>query len=102
MSITPQQALQRCIEHRELFHDEMTAMMRLIMSGEMPPTLVAGLLVADADVLEVRLQQVVLVGADVGLHLELGGHAHRLPRLLRLLLHGRPADTLALPYHRGT
>lgn len=46
MSITPQQALQRCIEHRELFHDEMTAIMRLIMSGEMPPTLVAGLLVA--------------------------------------------------------
>ena len=46
MPITPQQALQRCIEHRELFHDEMTTMMRLIMSGEMPPTLVAGLLVA--------------------------------------------------------
>ena len=46
MSISPQEALQRCIEHRELFHDEMTAMMRLIMSGEMPPTLVAGLLVA--------------------------------------------------------
>lgn len=46
MSFTPQQALQRCIEHRELSHDEMTAMMRLIMSGEMPPTLVAGLLVA--------------------------------------------------------
>ena len=46
MAITPQEALQRCIEHRELFHDEMTAMMRLIMSGEMPPTVVAGLLVA--------------------------------------------------------
>jgi len=46
MSITPQEALQRCIEHRELFHDEMTAMMRLIMSGEMAPELVAGLLVA--------------------------------------------------------
>ena len=46
MPITPQQALQRCIEHRELFHDEMIAMMRLIMSGEMSPTLVAGLLVA--------------------------------------------------------
>ena len=45
-SITPQEALQRCIEHRELFHDEMTAMMRLIMSGEMSPELVAGLLVA--------------------------------------------------------
>ncbi len=46
MSITPQTALQRCIEHRELFHDEMTAMMRLIMSGDMPPALGAGLLVA--------------------------------------------------------
>jgi len=46
MSISPQEALQRCIEHRELFHDEMTAMMRLIMSGEMSPELVAGLLVA--------------------------------------------------------
>jgi anthranilate phosphoribosyltransferase len=44
--ITPQEALQRCIEHRELSHDEMTAMMRLIMSGEMSPELVAGLLVA--------------------------------------------------------
>lgn len=46
MSITPQEALQRCIEHCELSHDEMTAMMRLIMSGEMSPELVAGLLVA--------------------------------------------------------
>jgi anthranilate phosphoribosyltransferase len=45
-SITPQEALQRCIEHRELSHEEMTAMMRLIMSGEMSPELVAGLLVA--------------------------------------------------------
>jgi anthranilate phosphoribosyltransferase len=44
--MTPQEALQRCIEHRELSHDEMTAMMRLIMSGEMSPELVAGLLVA--------------------------------------------------------
>ena len=46
MSITPKEALQRCIEHRELFHDEMTEMMRLIMSGEMPPNLVSGLLIA--------------------------------------------------------
>ena len=46
MPITPQAALQRCIEHHELSHDEMTAMMRLIMSGEMSPELVAGLLVA--------------------------------------------------------
>ena len=46
MPITPQEALQRCIEHRELHHDEMTSMMRLIMSGDMPPNLVAGFLVA--------------------------------------------------------
>jgi anthranilate phosphoribosyltransferase len=46
MPITPQEALQRCIEHGELSHDEMAAVMRLIMSGEMPPSLVAGLLVA--------------------------------------------------------
>ncbi|MBT8574357.1 anthranilate phosphoribosyltransferase [Polynucleobacter paneuropaeus] len=46
MPITPQEALQRCIEHRELFHDEMTHLMRMMMNGEMSPTLVAGLLVA--------------------------------------------------------
>ena len=46
MPITPQAALQRCIEHCELSHEEMAAMMRLIMSGEMSPELVAGLLVA--------------------------------------------------------
>ena len=34
MSIDLQQALQRTIEHREIFHDEMLALMRKIMSGE--------------------------------------------------------------------
>jgi len=33
--ITDQQALQRVIEHREIFHDEMLGLMRRIMSGEM-------------------------------------------------------------------
>ena len=28
MSITPQEALQRTIEHREIFHDEMLDLMR--------------------------------------------------------------------------
>ena len=36
-AITPQEALQRVIEHREIFHDEMLHIMRLIMSGEMSP-----------------------------------------------------------------
>jgi anthranilate phosphoribosyltransferase len=44
MSITPTEALQRTIEHREIFHDEMTQIMRLIMRGEMPPAMTAAIL----------------------------------------------------------
>lgn len=44
MSITPQEALQRTIEHREIFHDEMLSLMRMIMSGEMSPVMMAALL----------------------------------------------------------
>ena len=42
--ITPQQALQRTIEHREIFHDEMLHLMRLIMGGEMSPVMMAALI----------------------------------------------------------
>lgn len=45
MSITPQEALQRTIEHREIFHDEMLHLMRQIMSGEMSAVMAAALLV---------------------------------------------------------
>src|SRR5215218_5288394 len=41
--ITPQEALLRCIEHREIFHDEMLHLFRQIMSGEMSPTMIAAL-----------------------------------------------------------
>ncbi len=44
MSITPQEALLRCIEHREIFHDEMLKLMRMIMSGEMSPVMIAALI----------------------------------------------------------
>ena len=37
MPITAQQAVQRTLEHREIFHDEMLHLMRQIMSGEMSP-----------------------------------------------------------------
>ena len=37
MAITLQDALQRTIEHREIFHDEMLSLMRRIMSGEGRP-----------------------------------------------------------------
>jgi len=44
MPITPQEALQRTIEHREIFHDEMLKLMRMIMSGEMSPVMASALL----------------------------------------------------------
>src|SRR5476649_1277026 len=43
MPITHQEALLRCIEHREIFHDEMLHLFRQIMSGEMSPVMVAAL-----------------------------------------------------------
>jgi anthranilate phosphoribosyltransferase len=45
-AITPQEALQRVIEHREIFHDEMLHIMRLIMSGEMSPVLMSAFIAA--------------------------------------------------------
>jgi len=45
MSINPQDALQRTIEHREIFHDEMLSLMRRIMSGEVSPVMIAALTV---------------------------------------------------------
>lgn len=45
MPIDLQDALQRTIEHREIFHDEMLALMRKIMSGEASPVMIAALAV---------------------------------------------------------
>lgn len=42
--ITPVEALNRCIEHREIFHDEMLYLMRMLMRGDMSPTMAAALL----------------------------------------------------------
>jgi anthranilate phosphoribosyltransferase len=43
MTISQQEALLRCIDHREIFHDEMLALFRRIMSGEMSPVMIAAL-----------------------------------------------------------
>ncbi|MEY2810406.1 MAG: Anthranilate phosphoribosyltransferase [Pseudomonadota bacterium] len=43
MSITPTEALQRTIEHREIFHDEMLHLMRMIMNGDMSPVMTAAI-----------------------------------------------------------
>ena len=42
--ITPQEALQRTIEHREIFYDEMLDLMRQIMRGELSPLMTAAIL----------------------------------------------------------
>jgi anthranilate phosphoribosyltransferase len=44
MGITPHEALQRTIEHREIFHDEMIDLMRQIMRGEVSPAMTAAIL----------------------------------------------------------
>ena len=44
MPITPQEALQRTIEHREIFHDEMLHLVRLIMNGELSPVMTAAII----------------------------------------------------------
>ncbi len=44
MTITAQQALQRTIEHREIFFDEMLSLMRQIMAGEVSPVMTAAIL----------------------------------------------------------
>src|SRR5699024_341537 len=44
MTISTTEALVRCIEHREIFHEEMLHLMRTLMRGEMSPTVAAALL----------------------------------------------------------
>ena len=44
MTISNSDALVRVIEHREIFHDEMLALMRRIMTGEMSPVMIAALI----------------------------------------------------------
>ena len=42
--MTPQEALARVIEHREIFREEMLTLMRSIMSGEVSPVLIAAII----------------------------------------------------------
>ncbi|ARU03736.1 anthranilate phosphoribosyltransferase [Comamonas serinivorans] len=44
MTITAHEALQRTIEHREIFHDEMLSLMRQIMQGELSPAMAAAII----------------------------------------------------------
>ena len=43
--ITIAEAIQRTVEHREVFHDEMLHVMRQIMRGELSPAQIAGFII---------------------------------------------------------
>ena len=43
--ITIAEAIQRTVEHREVFHDEMLHVMRQIMRGELTPAQIGGFVI---------------------------------------------------------
>ena len=78
--MTPQQALVRVIEHREIFHEEMLALMRQIMSGEVSPTLIAAITIG----LRVKKETIGEIAAaaqvmrEFATKVEVPDHAHLL------------------------
>jgi len=78
--MTPQDALVRVIEHREIFHDEMLSLMRQIMNGEMSPTLIAAIIIG----LRVKKETIGEITAaaqvmrEFSTKVEVGDHAHLL------------------------
>lgn len=72
MSITPQEALQRTIEHREIFPDEMLHLMRQIMRGEVSPTLTAALITG----LRVKKETIGEISAAAQVMRELATRVH--------------------------
>ncbi|WP_037588010.1 anthranilate phosphoribosyltransferase [Stenoxybacter acetivorans] len=57
--ITPQQALNRILDNNELFYDEMTHLMRQIMTGEVAPEVIAALLIG----LRIKVESVSEIAA---------------------------------------
>jgi len=68
--MTPQEALTRVIEHREIFREEMLSLMRGIMSGEVSPVLIAAIestaiLLSGRPISEAGLWFRLLAGFDI-------------------------------------
>jgi anthranilate phosphoribosyltransferase len=78
--MTPQQALVRVIEHREIFHEEMLSLMRQIMSGEVSPTLISAITIG----LRVKKETIGEIAAaaqvmrEFATKVEVPDHAHLL------------------------
>jgi anthranilate phosphoribosyltransferase len=75
MPITPQQALQRAVEHREIFHDEMIDLMRQIMRGEVSAPMIAALLAG----LRVKKETVGEIAAAASVMREMATRVHAPP-----------------------
>src|SRR5262245_40272675 len=76
----PQDALIRVIEHREIFHEEMVALMRQMMSGELSPALIAAIIIG----LRVKKETIGEIAAaaqvmrEFATRVEVPDHAHLL------------------------
>jgi anthranilate phosphoribosyltransferase len=72
MPISIQEAIQRTIEHREIFHDEMLSLMRKLMNGEFTPAQAAGFLIG----LRVKKETIGEVAAAAQVMRELSTKVH--------------------------
>lgn len=72
MSISPQAALQRVIEHREIFHEEMIDLVRQIMRGEVSPTMTAAIIAG----LRVKKETIGEIAAAASVMRELATPVH--------------------------
>src|SRR5581483_3679824 len=63
--ITVAEAIQRTVEHREVFHDEMLHVMRQIMRGELTPAQIAGFIIG----LRVKKETIGEIAAAADRHL---------------------------------
>ena len=68
--ITVAEAIQRTVEHREVFHDEMLHVMRQIMRGELTPAQIAGFVVG----LRVKKETIGEIAAAAQVMRELATH----------------------------
>jgi anthranilate phosphoribosyltransferase len=68
--ITVQEAIQRTVEHREVFHDEMLHVMRQIMRGELTPAQIAGFIIG----LRVKKETIGEIAAAAQVMRELATH----------------------------
>jgi anthranilate phosphoribosyltransferase len=76
--ITVAEAIQRTVEHREVFHDEMLHVMRQIMRGELTPAQIAGFIIG----LRVKKETIGEIAAaaqvmrELATHVEVRDRAH--------------------------